>query len=132
MALLDRWSKPKKSLPARTLSQSSSAEATVVKPKEAGRNLNANAVLIRPLITEKTAREEAGSRYVFAVALGATKAAVKLAIEEVYGVKPVAVNIAIVQGRRIRFGKSTGRRSDYKKAIVTLPKGTALVLHEGV
>jgi len=54
------------------------------------------------------------------------------AVEELYGTKPERVNVINVQGKVMRFGRSMGRRSDFKKAIVTLPSGKTINLHEGV
>jgi large subunit ribosomal protein L23 len=57
---------------------------------------------------------------------------IKRAVKELYGVMPARVTVAHVQGRYVRFGRSMGRRSDYKKAVVTLPKGSTITIHEGV
>ncbi len=89
-------------------------------------------VLVRPLVTEKTARQESVNKYTFVVERSATKLEVKRAIKELYGVMPVTVAVSNLQGRRVRFGKYAGRRSDYKKAIVTLAKGSSITIHEGV
>lgn len=92
-----------------------------------------NPVLIRPLVTEKAARAQSGqNKYTFIVALWAGKSAVKTAIKQVYNVEPVAVHIVNVEGHRVRFGKNQGKHSDFKKAIVTLPKGKTITIHEGV
>jgi large subunit ribosomal protein L23 len=89
-------------------------------------------VLVRPLVTEKTARQESANKYTFVIDKAATKAQVKRAVKELYGVVPSAVAVAHLQGRRVRFGKFAGKRSDYKKAIITLPKGSSITIHEGV
>jgi large subunit ribosomal protein L23 len=72
------------------------------------------------------------NKYSFVVQKDANKNQIMQAVQELYGVKPVSVNMINVDGRRVRFGRSMGRRSDYKKAIVTLPKGKAITIHEGV
>jgi large subunit ribosomal protein L23 len=89
-------------------------------------------VLVKPLVTEKSAIAESKNKYSFIVSLSANKNQVKEAIAEVYGVKPVKVNIINTDGRPMRFGRSMGRRSDYKKAIVTLPAGSTIDIHAGV
>lgn len=89
-------------------------------------------VLVKPLITEKSAIAESKGKYSFIVSRTANKEQVKSAVAEIYGVKPVGVNIANVEGRAVRFGRSLGRRGDYKKAIVTLPAGKTIDIHAGV
>ncbi|HSR88819.1 MAG TPA: 50S ribosomal protein L23 [Candidatus Udaeobacter sp.] len=89
-------------------------------------------VLVKPLVTEKSAVAESKNKYSFVVAKSANKDQIKKAIEEVYGVKPSNVNVANIEGRRVRFGRSMGRRSDYKKAIITLPQGKTIDIHTGV
>lgn len=89
-------------------------------------------VLIKPLVTEKSAIAESHNKYSFLVAKSANKNQVKTAVAEIYGVQPTQVNIANVEGRAVRFGRSAGRRGDYKKAIITLPAGKAIDIHTGV
>ncbi|MBI5221417.1 MAG: 50S ribosomal protein L23 [Candidatus Magasanikbacteria bacterium] len=91
-----------------------------------------NNILVRALVTEKSAVKQSENKYSFVVVNGANKGAVRQAVFEVYGVKPTAVNILNVQGKFVRFGNHYGKRGDYKKAIVTLPKGKSIVVHEGV
>ncbi len=89
-------------------------------------------ILVKPLVTEKSAIAEHGNKYSFVVAKSANKNQIKIAIEEIYGVKPSQVNVANIEGRRVRFGRAMGRRSDYKKAIITLPAGKSIDIHTGV
>lgn len=89
-------------------------------------------ILVKPLVTEKSTISEGTGKYSFIVAKNVNKNQVKEAVAEIYGVKPVQVNISNVQGRQVRFGRAMGRRSDYKKAIVTLPKGKTIDIHAGV
>ncbi len=95
-------------------------------------NSTAYKVLVRPLVTEKSAVAESGNKYSFVVSNTANKNQVKQAVAEVYGVKPAKINIMNIDGRVVRFGRGMGRRSDYKKAIVTLPAGSAIDIHAGV
>ena len=93
----------------------------------------AHRVLVRPLITEKSAIMQSGAnKFSFVVAAWATKGHVKQAVKEMYGIDALDVNVVNVQGRRVRFGRTRGRRSDVKKAIITLPKGASITIHEGV
>ncbi|OGH91861.1 MAG: 50S ribosomal protein L23 [Candidatus Magasanikbacteria bacterium RIFOXYD2_FULL_39_9] len=87
---------------------------------------------MKPLVTEKSAIAESKNKYSFLVAKAANKNQVKTAVAEIYGVQPTQVNIANVEGRAVRFGRSAGRRGDYKKAIVTLPAGKTIDIHTGV
>lgn len=90
-------------------------------------------ILVKPLVTEKSAIAQGkNNKYSFVVAKSANKDQIKKAIEEVFGVKAVSVNVANIEGRRVRFGRSMGRRSDYKKAVITLPEGKTIDIHTGV
>jgi large subunit ribosomal protein L23 len=93
---------------------------------------NAHKILVKPLITEKAANLGVENKYVFAVYVNTNKIEIAKAIEEVYGIKPVSVNIVNVQGKTVRYGRKTGRRKDWKKAIVMLPKGKTINIYEGV
>ena len=89
-------------------------------------------VLIKPLITEKAAILNTESKYAFSVATDANKIEIANAVEEVYGIKPIAVNIIKVSGKKVRYGRTFGKRKDWKKAIVALPKGKSINIYEGV
>ncbi|MFA5124990.1 MAG: 50S ribosomal protein L23 [Patescibacteria group bacterium] len=89
-------------------------------------------VLIAPLLTEKTASGEANNQYAFAIDAKATKNEVKKAVESRYGLKPVSVNVSNVRGKFVRFGQQFGKRKNWKKAIVTLPKGKSINVYEGI
>ncbi len=82
--------------------------------------MNYTDVIIRPLLSEKTYKDIANKRYTFIVHPDATKIDVKIAVEQVFGVKVSKVNIARVGGKFRRHGATSGYTSDYKKAIVTL------------
>ena len=92
----------------------------------------AKEILRWPVVTEKSTLAQSQNIYTFMVAKAATKSSVKSAVKAVYGVRPSAVHMINVQGKWIRFGKAMGRRSDYKKALVTLPKGKTITIHQGV
>ena len=93
-------------------------------------SLNAYKVLIRPLITEKINRLKEENKYVFEVAYKANKIEIAKAINEIYKVKPTSVNIIRVIGKRVRRGRVTGKRKDWKKAIISLPKGKGLDIYK--
>lgn len=89
-------------------------------------------VLLRPLVSEKSAHAETGGTYTFVVSNKASKIEIKAAIERVYGVRPTKVNTVQVEGKDVRYGRTIGRRKDWKKALVTLPTGKTISIHEGV
>ena len=93
---------------------------------------NAYKVLVKPLITEKATNLGAENKYVFEVSTQANKIEIAKAINEVYGIKPVSVNIVKVKGKKIRNGRTLGSRKDWKKAIIKLPEGKTIKVYEGV
>jgi large subunit ribosomal protein L23 len=81
-------------------------------------------VIRRPLITEKTTvLREDGRTIVFEVAVAANKIEIRRAIEQLLGSKVERVRTSIVHGKIKRQGRFAGRRSDWKKAYVTLREG---------
>ena len=81
-------------------------------------------VILAPVISEKTTRiAELGNQVVFKVVKDANKADIKAAVEKMFDVKVDAVRVLNVKGKtkRTRFG--LGRRSDWKKAYVSLAEG---------
>ncbi len=84
------------------------------------------AVLRAPKVSEKTARIAESNQYVFEVAKTATKGDVKAAIEHLFNVKVLAVNVANIKGKSKSFRQRAGRRSDKRKAYVRLAEGQTL------
>jgi large subunit ribosomal protein L23 len=81
-------------------------------------------VLIAPVVSEKSTRlADAHRQFVFKVVKDASKPEVRKAVELMFDVKVEAVRIANVRGKTKRFGSATGKRSDWKKAFVTLAEG---------
>lgn len=116
------------------LKKSKKTETTTEAPKASPSSqvLNAPAVLLRAIVSEKSTMNEGRSVYTFQVIRTATKIDVKNAVRMTYGVSPTMVRMINMEGKQVRFGQTMGRRSDWKKAMVTLPKGTTLDVHEGV
>ena len=83
----------------------------------------AHANLVRPIISEKGTALAGMGKYVFAVSLKANKSEIKKSVERVYGVDVVGVNVIKMPGKLRRYGRSVGRTSAWKKAVVTLAKG---------
>ena len=93
-------------------------------------------VLRRPIVTEKSNYQNSNlHQYTFEVTSDATKGLVKDAIETLFDVNVVRVNLINVSPKRTRRWKSRRvmvRRSGYKKAIITLAMGDTIDLFEGV
>ena len=86
-------------------------------------------ILVRPVVSEKSARLSESNGVVFEVAPCATKADVARAMQAIYGVKPTKVNIVITKGKVKTFrGRSRGKQRDVKKAYVSLPADATLDL----
>lgn len=88
--------------------------------------MDARDILIRPLITEKSTQLMEEGKYVFVVAKKANKIEIAKAVAEVFNVKVANVNTVNVSGKMKRMGRSVGKRSDYKKAIVKLAPGETI------
>jgi large subunit ribosomal protein L23 len=87
--------------------------------------MNANQIIRRPLVTEKsTLLRESGSNVIaFEVAPSANKIQVKQAVEELFKVKVEEVRVFNVRGKMKRMGKWEGKRRDWRKAYVRLKAG---------
>jgi large subunit ribosomal protein L23 len=85
-----------------------------------------------PVITEKATNVSEHNQVIFRVPLTATKREVKAAIEGLFNVEVSAVNTIRVSGKLKRFRGRLGRRSDYKKAIVTLGAGQRIDVTSGI
>ena len=79
--------------------------------------------ILRPIITEKATIANENGQVTFAVAIDATKPQIKAAVEMLFSVKVVAVNTIVQKGKTKTFKGRLGRRSDMKKAMVTLADG---------
>jgi large subunit ribosomal protein L23 len=91
------------------------------------------AVLIRPIITEKTARVGSETNTVaFEVDPRCTKTDIRSAVERVFSVKVKAVRTSTRIGKMKRTAKSVGRRAGHKKAFVTLQDGHKIEVVEGL
>ncbi|NWF99911.1 MAG: 50S ribosomal protein L23 [Thermoanaerobaculaceae bacterium] len=85
---------------------------------------DAREVIIRPIVTEKTAdAKESTNTVCFEVAKGANKIEIRRAVESLFGVKVIDVRVVNVHGKMRRFGRYSGRRPDWRKAFVRLAAG---------
>ncbi len=95
--------------------------------------MNYYEVLKRPVVTEKsTIQTDVGNRYTFAVDTRANKVQIKDAVEHIFNVRVVSVNVMNVDGKTRRMGRRVGKTPDWKKAIVTLAEGESIEFFEGV
>ncbi len=83
-------------------------------------------ILIKNLATEKVTMLNKNNCYMFEIALKANKIEVKKEIKKLYGVTPTAVNIIHMLGKKVYRGRKSSKRSDWKKAYVTLKTGEVL------
>lgn len=93
--------------------------------------MNAEQIIIKPLLTEKSYAGIANKVYSFVVAKSANKIEIKKAVEQLFGVQVESVNTVVVKGHKkvqnTKAGRTEGRTSDYKKAIVTLKEGSKTI-----
>lgn len=84
-------------------------------------------IIRKPLITEKTSlQKESGRIVAFEVARDANKIEIKQAVESAFNVKVTNVNTVLVAGKVKRVGRQFGKRSNWKKAYVTLAEGSSI------
>ncbi len=94
--------------------------------------MNTYDVIRKPIITEKATMASEANAVVFEVSIDANKPQIKLAVEELFGVKVKAVNTTITKGKAKRFKGTMGRRKDVKKAYVTLEEGNTIDITTGL
>ncbi len=81
-------------------------------------------ILLAPVVSEKSSRlADANRQFVFKVQKDASKPEIRKAVELMFDVKVDNVQIANMRGKVKAHGRSIGRRSDWKKAYVTLSEG---------
>ena len=85
-----------------------------------------------PVVTEKSTKISENNQFVFKVDIDTSKDEVKKAIEKIFKVKVKSVNTLNVKGKKKVFKGTKGKRSDYKKAVITLIKGETLDYSGGV
>lgn len=88
--------------------------------------VSAQNIFIRPLSTEKSLQLARHDVYAFEVRPDATKITIKKAFANLYGTMPTGVRVANQQGKVVRFGRREGKRKDFKKAFIAVPKGTTI------
>jgi large subunit ribosomal protein L23 len=98
--------------------------------------LQATQIILRPVISEKSMDQTNASKYTFAVADVANKMQIKAAVEELFKVTVLSVNVMTMKGkeksRNRRRGRQVGFTSPWKKAVVTVKSGDSIEFFEGV
>jgi large subunit ribosomal protein L23 len=105
---------------------------TKLKPTDTAATPNQYDIILAPHITEKATNGSAFSQVTFRVALTATKPQIKAAIENLFKVQVEGVNTLRAKGKAKKFKGRPGRRSDYKKAVVTLKEGQTIDVATGI
>ena len=93
--------------------------------------MNARSVIIRPVISEKSYALLAANKYTFRVHDAANKTQVRQAVEEIFGVRVQGVRTQNVKAKPKRRGLTSGKRREWKKAVVTLHPDDSIELFEG-
>jgi large subunit ribosomal protein L23 len=88
--------------------------------------------ILSPVITEKATLLTEQNKVVFQVAIDSTKDEIASAVEELFKVRVIKVNTLITKGKTKRFRGILGKRSDVKKAIVTLQEGQTIDISTGL
>jgi len=94
-------------------------------------SLHPNEVLLAPVVSEKSYSLIGDRKYTFKVHKNAHKTQIRQAVEELFDVKVMGVNIIKVQAKPKRRGMSKGTRPGWKKAIVQLREGQTIEIFEG-
>lgn len=95
--------------------------------------MNPHEIILRPLVTEKsTIARERDNVVMLAVKPDANKHQIKSAVESLFEVKVAGVRTIRMPRKSRRMGRFTGRRPEWKKAIVTLAPGQMIEFYEGV
>ena len=88
-------------------------------------------VLLAPVISEKSYGLLDENKYTFIVSPDANKTQIKIAVEQVFGVRVTAVNTQNREGKRIRTRRGWGRRAATKRAIVSVAQGDRIDIFGG-
>ena len=89
-------------------------------------------IITRPLITEKTTiQKEKANQYTFEVAKDANRIEIRRAVEKIFNVRVKSVQTIQVKGKTKQRGRISGKRKDWKKAVVALKPGERIDFFEG-
>lgn len=92
--------------------------------------MQSNLIVLKPVFTEKTLLSQENGKYTFWVKKDATKGQIESSFESVFGTKPLSINTVVVKGKNKTDWKKRLpiKKSDLKKAIITVDKNTKLEL----
>lgn len=94
---------------------------------------DARDIIIAPIISENTMSQmQEDNTYTFKVAKNANKIEIRNAVEEIFSVDVVNVNTINVRGKKRRLGFHTGKKPDWKKALVKLAEDDEIEIYEGL
>ncbi len=94
--------------------------------------MNQYDVVVRPIVTEKSSLlKDGGNQYVFEVARTANKIEIAKAVERLFTVTVMSVRVMNIEGKKRRLGKSSGKRPDWRKAIVKVNPKDKISFFEG-
>lgn len=94
--------------------------------------MNQYDIVVRPIVTEKSSLlKEDGNQYVFEVARTANKIEIAKAVEQLFKVKVIAVRVMNMEGKTRRLGKHSGKKPDWRKAIVKINPKDKIPFFEG-
>lgn len=94
---------------------------------------NPHDIIIKPVVTEKSMDDMSENKYTFVVDKRSNKTEIKSAVQQVFDVKVAKVNTMNMIGKVKRQGATSGRRANWKKAIVTLtPDSKGIEFFEGM
>jgi large subunit ribosomal protein L23 len=94
--------------------------------------MNQYDVIVRPIVTEKSSLlKDGGNQYVFEVARTANKIEIAKAVERLFKVKVISVHVMNMEGKKRRLGKFSGKRPDWRKAIVKVNPKDKISFFEG-
>jgi len=89
-------------------------------------------VLLAPVVSEKSVAAMEENKYTFLVATDSNKIEIRKAVEKQFNVHVLKVRTMNYEGKLKRMGRFQGRRSSYKKAVVTLKEGESIPVFEGM
>jgi large subunit ribosomal protein L23 len=89
-------------------------------------------VLLAPVVTERSSYLQEKNKFTFEVRMDSNKGLIKQAVETLFDVKVLKVNIVKNRGKAKRFGSRLVHSSDKKKAIITLNPGVTIPIFDGV
>jgi large subunit ribosomal protein L23 len=94
--------------------------------------MNQYDIVWRPIVTEKSSlAKETSNQYVFEVARDANKIEIAKAVERLFKVKVLTVRVMNMEGKKRRLGRFSGKRSDWRKAIVKISPKDKISFFEG-